>query len=111
MRLTPWILPFALSAVLLTTTGQVFADNHASEGEQHEPLNDEALEETYGIKAGSVKRQDEANNSGEEDMTSESESSDDEERSPDAGTGGTGSTQNAINSSEAENSQDSSDDT
>lgn len=112
MRLTPWILPFALSAALLTTTGYVFADNHAPEGEQHEPLDDEALEEEYGIKAGSVKRQDEANNSGEDNMTSESESesSDDEERSPDAGTGGTGSSQNAINSSEAENSQDSSDD-
>ena len=59
MRLTPWFLTFALSAALLTTAGYTFADNHETEGEQHKPLDDQALEEEYGIKAGSVKREEE----------------------------------------------------
>lgn len=130
MRLTPWILPFALSAALLTTTGYVFADNHASEGGQHEPLDDEALEEEYGIKAGSVKRDEgvssneseddneqarvheeeeeeeknevEASVEGEDDVALET--GDSEGRNPEAGTGGTGSPDDAIHSSEEENS-------
>lgn len=56
MRLTPWILPLALSAALITTTNYVLADNHESGDKQHEPLDDAALEEEYGIKAGAVKR-------------------------------------------------------
>lgn len=134
MRLTPWFLPLALSAALLTTTSYVFADNH-------EPLDDEALEEEYGIKAGSVKRDEETSsdsdqsndqtrsreeeeeeensdndNSGEESSGAEEtrEGEDDvalepgesEERNPEAGTGGTGSPDDAIHSSEEENSDD-----
>ncbi|CEP37852.1 MULTISPECIES: hypothetical protein [Halomonadaceae] len=132
MRLAPWFLPFALSAALLTTTGYVLADNHDAEGEQHEPLDDEALEEEYGIKAGSVKRDEETSSSdsdgtdeqarareeeeeeekGEEVATSageadvELEPGKSEERNPEAGTGGTGSPDDAIHSSEEENSED-----
>jgi hypothetical protein len=134
MRLTPWLLPFALSAALLTTTGYVLADNHESEGEQHEPLDDEALEEEYGIKAGSVKRdedegtsssgsesadeqarvreEEEEEEKNEEVATSEGEADVElepgksEDRNPEAGTGGTGSPEDAIHSSEEENSED-----
>ena len=116
MRLTPWFLPFALSAVLLTTTGYVFADTQASKGEQHAPLDDEELEKEYGIKAGSVIRngvQGEKNtvvsSAGEDNV--ELEPSSDEERSPEAGTGGTGSPEDAIHSSEEENSEGSEDGT
>lgn len=70
MRLAPWFLPLALSAALLTTSSYVFADNHGSAGEQHEPMDDEALEEEYGIKAGSVKR-DEETSSSDSDSTNE----------------------------------------
>ena len=119
MRLTPWFLTFALSAALLTTAGYTFADNHESEGEE------------YGIKAGSVKREEEASSSnsndadeqvrvreeeeeeekgeeeatraGEDDVALEPGKS--EERSPAAGTGGTGSPEDAIHSSEEENSE------
>lgn len=134
MRLTPWMLPFVLSAALLTTSGYVLADNHESEGEQHKPLDDEALEEEYGIKAGSVKRDEEedasssdsdgtdeqarvheeeeeeekneevATSAGEADVALEPGES--EERNPEAGTGGTGSPEDAIHSSEEENSED-----
>lgn len=131
MRLTPWFLTFALSAALLTTASYTFADNHESEGEQHTPLDDQALEEEYGIKAGSVKREEEASSSnsndadeqvrvreeeeeeekgeeeatraGEDDVALEPGKS--EERSPAAGTGGTGSPEDAIHSSEEENSE------
>lgn len=139
MRLAPWFLPFALSAALLTTTGYVFADTHESEGQQYEPLDDAALEEEYGIKAGSVKRDEDAGtassdsegadeqmrvreeeeeekkeevatSAGEDDVELEPGKS--EERSPEAGTGGTGSPDDAIHSSEEENSDnDKNDDT
>ncbi|MGQ7263788.1 hypothetical protein [Vreelandella sp. V005] len=139
MRLTPWFLTFAMSAALLTTAGYTFADNHESEGEQHKPLDDQALEEEYGIKAGSVKREEEVSSSnsdeqvrvreeeeeeekveeeksgeatraGEDDVALEPGKS--EERSPAAGTGGTGSPEDAIHSSEEENSdKDNSSDT
>lgn len=131
MRLTPWILPLALSAALLTTTSFVWADNHESTGEQHEPLDDAALEEEYGIKAGSVKRDEDGASSNESVASSEQassreeeqeengegeatregegdvelESGPSEERSPEAGTGGTGSPEDAIHSSEEENSE------
>jgi len=137
MRFTPWILPLALSAALLTTTGYVFADNHETEGEQHEPLNDEALEKEYGIKAGSVKRDDVASSSAAEDTNEQTrvreeeeeeekneevatsageddvelETGKSEERNPEAGTGGTGSPDDAIHSSEEENSEDDDGDT
>ena len=125
MRLTPWLLPFALSAALLTTTSYVFADNHESESEQQKPLDDEALEEEYGIKAGSVKRdedegasssdsegadeqsrvsEEEATRAGEDDVALEP--GDSEERNPEAGTGGTGSPEDAIHDSEEENSKE-----
>lgn len=126
MRLTPWFLPLALSAALLTTTSYVFADNH-------EPLDDEALEEEYGIKAGSVKRDEQTSSDAdqsndqarsreeeEEEEKAEEENSGDEatstgedveprngeERSPAAGTGGTGSPETAIHDSEAENNEE-----
>lgn len=114
MRLTPWFLPFALSAALLTTTGYALADTQASEGEQHAPLDDEALEKEYGIKAGSVKRDGETSSdktavssAGEGEENVELEPEDGEQRSPEAGTGGTGSPEDAIHESEEENSQES----
>ncbi|EHJ94203.1 hypothetical protein KUC_1161 [Vreelandella boliviensis LC1] len=126
------MLPFALSAALLTTTGYVFADSHESEGEQHQPLDDATLEAEYGIKAGSVKRDEDASSSdsdgaeeqarareeeNEEVATSageadvELEPGKSEERNPEAGTGGTGSPEDAILSSEEENSEDDEDGT
>ncbi|HDZ46594.1 hypothetical protein LCGC14_0453500 [marine sediment metagenome] len=82
MRLTPWILPLALSAALLTTTSYVFADNHEDEDQQHEPLDDAALEEEYGIKAGSVKR-DPVENSDSDSESDSEQPSDEEDRSED----------------------------
>ena len=113
MRLIAWVLPFTFSAALIATTGYVFADNHAPENEQHAPLDDKALEEEYGIKAGSVKRDGELSSNaageasdqtraGEDDV--ELEPATGEEESPGAGTGGTGSPDDAIHSSEEENS-------
>jgi hypothetical protein len=142
MRLTPWILPFALSAALLTTTSYVFADNHESEGGhepesgQYEPLDDAALEEEYGIKAGSVKREeseesdsehstDTTNGAGNAEEDSSEENSDDDrssasnsddenngevtdegEETAEGGTGGTGSSEDAIENGEDEESTD-----
>ncbi|WP_235041160.1 hypothetical protein [Vreelandella profundi] len=114
MRLVTWVLPFTLSAALFATTGYVFADNHAPEEGQHAPLDDKALEEEYGIKAGSVKRDGELSSSDTSEASDQTRAGEDdvelapstgEEESPGAGTGGTGSPNDAINSSEEENSQ------
>jgi hypothetical protein len=82
MRLAPWFLPLALSAALLTTTSYVFADNHEAGGEQHEPLDDAALEEEYGIKAGSVKRDEETSSDADQsdDQTGSREEEEEEEK-------------------------------
>jgi len=86
MRLTPWIMPFAFAAAMLAGTSAATADEH-----EHEPLDDKALEEEYGIKEGAVKRDEEDRSSD----TSESESNGAEEEEEEneetsAGTGGTG---------------------
>lgn len=107
MRLTLWILPFALSAALLTTTSYVLADSHVSEGEQHEPLDDAALEEQYGIKAGAVKRDEE--DSAEQpngDDENNGEITADGDEAAEGGTGGTGSSDDAIENGEDEESTD-----
>ncbi|KPQ23198.1 MULTISPECIES: hypothetical protein [unclassified Halomonas] len=102
MRLTPWIMPFVFAMALLSAAGVASAD-------EHEPLDDEALEEEYGIKAGSVKR-DEENRSSD---TSESDSNgeekqeeEEEEEDTEGGTGGTGSAEDAIEEGESEKSTD-----
>lgn len=108
MRLTPWFLPFALSAALLTTTGYVFADNHPSEGEQHKPLNDAALEEEYGIKAGAVKREESERGASSEQPNGADENNGeitaDGDEVAEGGTGGTGSPEVAIESGEDDKS-------
>ncbi|PRY58823.1 hypothetical protein B0H98_1166 [Vreelandella songnenensis] len=61
MRLTPWLLSLMLSAPLLATAGSALAESEPeSDSGQHEPLDDAALEEKYGIKAGAVQRDDDA---------------------------------------------------
>lgn len=132
MRLTPWFLPVALSVALMATASYAFADeNNEGEQDQHAPLDDQALEKEYGIKAGSVKRDQETLASHAEEATKQASAREDaqdqseeaatrageddvelapgnsEERSPKAGTGGTGSPEDAIHSSEEENSDDS----
>lgn len=86
MRLTPWIMPLAFAAAMLAATSAATADEH-----EHEPLDDAALEEEYGIKAGAVKRDAEGRSSDASDAESngaEEEKEENEETS--AGTGGTG---------------------
>lgn len=103
MRLNPWIMPFAFAAAMLAATSVATAD-------EHEPLDDQALEEEYGIKEGAVKRDEEDRSSD----TSESESNGDEEKETEndetsAGTGGTGEA-NADNEESEDGDSDTEDD-
>lgn len=102
MRLTPWIIPFVFAAAMLGATSAASADEH-----EHEPLDDEALEEEYGIKAGAVKRDEEGRSSDASDSDSnsgEQQEEQEEETNTEAGTGGTGSSDDAIEEGESEQS-------
>lgn len=126
MRLTPWLLSLMLSAPFLTTAGSALAEPQAGGG-QHEPLDDAALEEKYGIKAGSVQREgqpvkttaandtdtaehnddvesDDVESDGGDPTTSDN--GDTESQNTEGGTGGTGSEEDAIESGEDEKSND-----
>ena len=85
MRLNPWIMPFAFAAVMLAAPSVATADEH-----EHEPLDDQALEEAYGIKAGAVKRDEEDRSSDTSESERNGNGAEEENEEPDAGTGGTG---------------------
>lgn len=105
MRLTPWIMPFAFAAVMLSAASVAGAD-------EHEPLDDAALEEEYGIKEGAVKRDEGERSSGTSESGSNSEENSEavekeekeEEEGTEAGTGGSGSAEDAIEEGESEKS-------
>ncbi|RUR53684.1 hypothetical protein [Vreelandella populi] len=126
MRLTPWLLSLMLSAPFLITVGSAFAEPEAG-GEQHEPLDDAALEEKYGIKAGAVQRDGQTIDTAAANDTDTAEHSDGvksdnvesdggdpttsdngdaESKNTEGGTGGTGSAEDAIESGEDEKSND-----
>ncbi len=89
MRVSPWLLPWILSASLCVGAVSAWADT-AAEHEQHEALDDAALEETYGIKAGAVRRDEQPTSQAQEDA------GDDDEEHAEGGTGGTGSADDAM---------------
>ncbi|QNI01753.1 hypothetical protein HXW73_01675 [Halomonas sp. SH5A2] len=105
MRLTPWIMPFAFAAAMLSAASLASADEH-----EHEPLDDAALEEQYGIKEGAVKRDEQGRSSEVSEPDSnggedQDQAKEEEERGDtEAGTGGTGSAEDAIEEGESEQS-------
>ena len=57
MRFNPWLLSFVFGTALMASAASVLAEPEANaDSEQHQALDDAALEEKYGIKAGSVQR-------------------------------------------------------
>ncbi|WP_085917712.1 hypothetical protein [Halomonas sp. CSM-2] len=85
MRLTPWIMPLAFAAAMLAATSAATADEH-----EHEPLDDAALEEEYGIKAGAVKRDAEDRSSDVSESERNGAEGEEENEETSAGTGGSG---------------------
>lgn len=98
MRLTPWLLSITLGGLLLAA-GPTLAEQTESDETQHEALDDAALEEKYGIKAGAVQRDEEPTPSEEEAST---DNGTDEEADAEGGTGGTGSAEDAVEEGEDE---------
>ena len=99
MRLTPWLLSMTLGSLLLTA-GPTLAEQTESGETQHEALDDAALEEKYGIKAGAVQREEEPTSSDTEEIPTDNGSG--EEEDAEGGTGGTGSAEDAIAEGEDE---------
>jgi len=57
MRFNPWLLSFVFGSALMASSASVLAEPETNaDSEQHQALDDAALEEKYGIKAGSVQR-------------------------------------------------------
>lgn len=57
MRFNPWLLSFVFGTALMASAASVLAEPETNaDSEQHQTLDDAALEEKYGIKAGSVQR-------------------------------------------------------
>ena len=57
MRFNPWLLSFVFGSALMASAASVLAEPETNaDSEQHQALDDAALEEKYGIKAGSVQR-------------------------------------------------------
>jgi len=57
MRFNPWLLSFVFGTALMASAASVLAETETNaDSEQHQALDDAALEEKYGIKAGSVQR-------------------------------------------------------
>nr|WP_163501226.1 hypothetical protein [Halomonas socia] len=95
MRLIPWLTTVGLTAALLLgTTTLVHAD---------EPMSDAELEEEYGIKAGSLVRDDDE---ARDEDASTNDNGNDEEESPEAGTGGSGSPNEAHDDSEEQDDEE-----
>ncbi|MCD6437392.1 MAG: hypothetical protein J7L56_03885 [Halomonas sp.] len=107
MRFTPWVFSIAFCTSLLMA-GQAQAETSDSDNTQHDVLDDAALEEKYGIKAGAVQRDEPTSNDAEETSGNESNHADNAEDTEDTegGTGGTGSAEDAIESGEGEQSND-----
>ena len=99
MRVSPWLLPWVLSASLYVVAASAWADTAAENG-QHEALDDAALEETYGIKAGAVRRDEQPASQAQEDA------GDDDEEHAEGGTGGTGSADDTMLQGEDEQSSE-----
>lgn len=131
MRFNPWLLSFVFGTALMASAASVLAEPETNaDSEQHQALDDAALEEKYGIKAGSVQRDEqpssdtpaaEASSTEEGTDTADAESSDAdaangtdteststnaESENTEGGTGGTGSAEDAIESGEDEQSND-----
>lgn len=102
MRFTPWVFSIAFCTSLLMA-GQAQAETSDSDNTQHDALDDAALEEKYGIKAGALQRDESTSNDAEETSDDESNHGDNEEDT-EGGTGGTGSAEDAIESGEGEQS-------
>ena len=99
MRLTPWLLSIMLGGLLLAA-GPLFAEQTEADDAQHEALDDAALEEKYGIKAGALQREEPTSSGSEEEASTDNGS--DEEEDAEGGTGGTGSAEDAIAEGEDE---------
>ncbi|CAH1042629.1 hypothetical protein [Halomonas sp. TD01] len=104
MRFIPWVFSIAFCTSLLMA-GQTLAETSDSDDTQHDALDDAALEEKYGIKAGALQRDESASNGAEETSDAESNNSDNE-KDTEGGTGGTGSAEDAVESGEDEQSND-----
>ncbi|WKD28412.1 hypothetical protein NDQ72_00230 [Halomonas sp. KG2] len=102
MRFTLWVFSIAFCTSLLVA-GQAQAETSDSDNTQHDALDDAALEEKYGIKAGAVQREESISNDAEETSDVESDHADNKEDTQ-GGTGGTGSAEDAIESGEGEQS-------
>lgn len=107
MRFTPWVFSIAFCTSLLMA-GQAQAETSDSDNMQHDALDDAALEEKYGIKAGALQRDEPTSSDAEETSGDESNHADNAEDTEDTegGTGGTGSAEDAIESGEGEQSND-----
>lgn len=106
MRLTPWFLSWVAGTALIASTGSVLAepDTH-TDSEQHQALDDAALEEKYGIKAGAVQRDEASTDRAVADDAEGSPDDGGDDRDPtEGGTGGTGSAEDAIENGEDEQS-------
>ncbi|PCF93555.1 hypothetical protein [Vreelandella nigrificans] len=100
MRLTPWLLSMLLGSLLLTA-GPAFAERAEPNEARHEALDDAALEEKYGIKAGALQRKEPVASDAGIPRNADSGGEDDAE----GGTGGTGSADDAVENGEDEQSE------
>ena len=108
MRFTPWFLSLAVGTALMASAGSVLAEPEAdADSEQHQALDDAALEEKYGIKAGAVQRDESTADMAAADETEENtDNGGDDSDNTEGGTGGTGSAEDAIENGEDEQSND-----
>ena len=112
MRFNPWLLSFVFGTALMASAASVLAEQTNADSEQHQALDDAALEEKYGIKAGSVQRVEQPSSADNSDADAangtdtESTSTNAESENTEGGTGGTGSAEDAIESGEDEQSND-----
>ncbi|WP_404376435.1 hypothetical protein [Vreelandella aquamarina] len=107
MQFPPWLLSFVFGTALIASSGSVLAETEAeTDSGQHQALDDAALEEKYGIKAGSVQRDEQPSNVAATDEASAEEGADNGGEDTEGGTGGTGSAEDAIENGEDEQSND-----
>ena len=108
MRFNPWLLSFVFGTALMASSASVLAEPEANaDSEQHQALDDAALEEKYGIKAGSVQRDEQTSEMAAAEETEENaDNGGDDSDNTEGGTGGTGSAEDAIESGEDEQSND-----
>lgn len=103
MRLIPVFFSVMLGAILLVVVSHAFAEEGSSNSEQYEPLDDEALEKEYGIKAGAVQRDAPPSDAEPGSDAVSGEGGDDTDT--EGGTGGTGSADDAVENGEDEQSR------